>query len=461
MGCVNVIFLDVDGVLNDYETKEKNPNGNTGIDDDKVKRLSQIASYLKAEIVLTSSWKFEFEEKDVHPDYDYLVKKLGKYNLKIKGNTQDMVFDRGHGILTWIRQQSLFDRDVDKFIILDDREFEYDLNPGIPEHVILTDAHEGGIMRMRAMVEKPAREVTDVLEYCRDLKNEGKGEKNMGNMKAIEIGKYIEFFIKSSQLVVPDKGDLKEAVDWAVEKAYGDAKRTMTGIGKFEDEKKKALEDMEGAFKDYFNNEKIIEKPDAFDQVHGELCKRWTSKFEREDANLATYGKAQKIVNMTFKYMYCWYYKYFHENMKKWEKIKYKFRFCHMTMDSYTLNWIYDRTCKEKRKNISFTKSVKWSSLESVEDYLGIEKLAEEAIKNEKDFKGMSAIEAEFLIWDYEMIREKTNEWVKAMEKYVKEDNHYPDEMVESLGKTKKAAEEVLDKFTLPPSSGKNRLSVS
>ena len=34
------IFLDVDGVLNDYETKEKNPNGNTGIDDDKVERLS-------------------------------------------------------------------------------------------------------------------------------------------------------------------------------------------------------------------------------------------------------------------------------------------------------------------------------------------------------------------------------------------------------------------------------------
>lgn len=350
MGCVNVIFLDVDGVLNDYETKEKNPNGNTGIDDDKVKRLSQIASYLKAEIVLTSSWKFEFEEKDVHPDYDYLVKKLGKYNLKIKGNTQDMVFDRGHGILTWIRQQSLFDRDVDKFIILDDREFEYDLNPGIPEHVILTDAHEGGIMRMRAMVEKPAREVTDVLEYCRDLKNEGKGEKNMGNMKAIEIGKYIEFFTKSSQLEkdMPGKGDLEEAVHWAVEKAYGDAKRTMTGIGKFEDKKENALEAMEGAFKDYFNNEKIIEKPDAFDQVHGELCKRWTSKFEGKDANLAKYGKAQKIVNMTFKYMYCWYYK--HPSKRGWEEDQKKFQSCHMTLDSYTLNWIYDRTYKEERR---------------------------------------------------------------------------------------------------------------
>lgn len=36
MRCVNVIFLDVDGVLNDYETKEKNPNG----------------GYLKAEITI-------------------------------------------------------------------------------------------------------------------------------------------------------------------------------------------------------------------------------------------------------------------------------------------------------------------------------------------------------------------------------------------------------------------------
>lgn len=63
----------------------------------------------------------------------------------------------------------------------------------------------------------------------------------MGNMNAIEIGKYIEFFIKSFQLEndMPDKGDLREAVRWAVEKAYGDAKRTMTGIGKFEDKKGK------------------------------------------------------------------------------------------------------------------------------------------------------------------------------------------------------------------------------
>ena len=68
-------------------------------------------------------------------------------------------------------------------------------------------------------------------------------------MSEINIGDYIEFFIESSQLDMPGKGDLEEAVHWAVEKAYGDAKRTMTGIGKFEDEKKNALDDMRNEFK--------------------------------------------------------------------------------------------------------------------------------------------------------------------------------------------------------------------
>ena len=40
-------------------------------------------------------------------------------------------------------------------------------------------------------------------------------------MSEINIGDYIEFFIESSQLDMPGKGDLEEAVHWAVEKAYG------------------------------------------------------------------------------------------------------------------------------------------------------------------------------------------------------------------------------------------------
>lgn len=273
----------------------------------------------------------------------------------------------------------------------------------------------------------------------------------MEDMNAIKIGKYIEFFIKSSQLVVSDKGNLKEAVDWAVEKAYGDAKRTMTGIGKFEDGKKNALKGMKEKFVEYFSGA-VIEEEEAFNEKHKELCECWTNEFGEIDANLAKYGKAQKIVNMTFKYMYCWYYK--HPSKRGQEEDKKKFQSCHMTLDSYTLNWIYDRTYKEERKKISFTKSVKWSSLDSVEDYLGIEELAKKAI--ERVFGEMPAIEAEFLIWDYEMIREKTDEWVKAMGKYVEENNLYPNGMVkDSLDKTLKDAKDALDKFTLPPSSGK------
>ena len=267
-------------------------------------------------------------------------------------------------------------------------------------------------------------------------------------MSEINIGDYIEFFIESSQLDMPGKGDLEEAVHWAVEKAYGDAKRTMTGIGKFEDEKKNALDDMRNEFKVFFTNG----YQGAFKDMHEGLCKCWTSKFEREDANLATYGKAQKIVNMTFKYMYCWCYWHCSEK-EKWEenKDKKKFQSCHMTLDSYTLNWIYYR--KKEKNEKTFNKDIKWSKLDS-ENYETIEGFAGEEI--EEVFGGMPPIEAEFLIWDYEMIREKTNEWVKVMGKYVEENNLYPNGMVkDSLDKTLKDAKDALDKFTLPPSSGK------
>ena len=84
-------------------------------------------------------------------------------------------------------------------------------------------------------------------------------------MSEINIGDYIEFFIDSSQLDMPGKGDLEEAVHWAVEKAYGDAKRTMTGIGKFSNKRDSALKRMKDEFGKYFGD---LGEQDDFDAEH-------------------------------------------------------------------------------------------------------------------------------------------------------------------------------------------------
>ena len=54
---MNVVFLDIDGVLNDDNTTEKTPQGFIGIDDEKVIFLKKICDKLKATIVLSSDWR--------------------------------------------------------------------------------------------------------------------------------------------------------------------------------------------------------------------------------------------------------------------------------------------------------------------------------------------------------------------------------------------------------------------
>ena len=49
-----------------------------------------------------------------------------------------------------------------------------------------------------------------------------------------------------------------------------------------------------------------------------------------------TFGQAQKIVNMAFKYLFC---------LAKDEKIRQKFDVCHMPLDGIMLEWIF-RNCK-------------------------------------------------------------------------------------------------------------------
>lgn len=134
---MNVIFLDIDGVLNDSQSKTKTPNGFVGIDDKKVKALGEIAKYLDAKIVLSSTWKNEWS-KDKYlcsKDAIYMINKL-----KYKGNI--LIYDkinettevsRGWDILQWIRNHN-----VDKYIILDDFGFDFLEYEEISSHVIKT-----------------------------------------------------------------------------------------------------------------------------------------------------------------------------------------------------------------------------------------------------------------------------------------------------------------------------------
>ena len=74
------------------------------------------------------------------------------------------------------------------------------------------------------------------------------------------------------------------------------------------------------------------------------------------------YGQAQKIVNITFKHIYCF------GGMEKYEQY---FKFCHMALDRYVfawfrndiLPWINNKIKEEKEyKNINLPQDFSWSS---------------------------------------------------------------------------------------------------
>lgn len=137
---MNIIFLDIDGVLNCRTTQDRIDNTNiVGIESNKVKLLSTIVNETNSTIILTSTWKFDWD-KNKNPNYigDYLDKKLYEYELIITDKTIDYSYDRGTGIHKYLNEHS----NIDNYVILDDSLFE-DYDNILLEHLVLTDFRIG------------------------------------------------------------------------------------------------------------------------------------------------------------------------------------------------------------------------------------------------------------------------------------------------------------------------------
>ena len=89
-------------------------------------------------------------------------------------------------------------------------------------------------------------------------------------------------------------------------------------------------------FCDYFSGNSGNEKSQKdFDEWHHEMCEKFLRDIKGKYTQLH-YGKAQKIVNMTFKNIYCLPC----QKNKPYVYEEY-FKFCHMPLDSIMLEWFY------------------------------------------------------------------------------------------------------------------------
>ena len=143
---MKVVFLDIDGVLNEEKSRSR-CCGYLGIDDKKVENLAKIVEETNAKIVLISTWKDDWRKTDKSHQgimANYLDKKLKKQGLVALDKTKSIDkngfhFSRGEGIL-----QYLADNKVEKYVILDDYQFDYD-RCGLTDFYIKTDAYNGGL----------------------------------------------------------------------------------------------------------------------------------------------------------------------------------------------------------------------------------------------------------------------------------------------------------------------------
>lgn len=127
-------------------------------------------------------------------------------------------------------------------------------------------------------------------------------------------------------------------------------------------QKKKIAEALRDKIRDYILDKSDITQ-DSFDEWHKKVCNYFISevnnKLLKDKYKPITYGKAQKVVNMTFKYLSTC------DNADEYEE---RFQYCHMPLDSYILEWYYSKV----KPNVKKSHHKKWSTL-SEDEYFEIQ----------------------------------------------------------------------------------------
>ena len=141
----NIIFLDIDGVLNSDKYFDSISNKEyinpvdrlmLDIDTSKVKLLLEIVGRTNAKIVITSSWRRM-------KLYQYIKERLVSMGLPVVGETPFIEGRRGEEIRSY-----LLENRVSNYCIIDDEVFK-DYNT-LEDNLVVTDFYEDGLTKEHA-----------------------------------------------------------------------------------------------------------------------------------------------------------------------------------------------------------------------------------------------------------------------------------------------------------------------
>ena len=130
---MNIIFLDIDGVLNSYAYYKETGND---LNLKSVDILSQIYHKFNCKIVLSSTWRElkDISEKSAQKMWKHLVDTLSKYNMEIYDITPIIKNNRPLEIATWLQNNSCSNFLIlyDDFPLLEYKKY------GLEKHVVKT-----------------------------------------------------------------------------------------------------------------------------------------------------------------------------------------------------------------------------------------------------------------------------------------------------------------------------------
>ncbi|MBS6461421.1 MAG: hypothetical protein KH349_05660 [Clostridium sp.] len=187
-----------------------------------------------------------------------------------------------------------------------------------------------------------------------------------------------------------------DILEYAVNKAYIDMQpRTIKGHEIIKTAKLR--NDLADRFFKYFNDPAPSTESD-FDKIHSDFCDFFLTGLNKIFASTPqAFGKAQKVINMAFKYLYCFD-----------DAISYlpHFTYCHMPIDSYTLNWCFDNKLYKKSKIRN------WSTLKKPDYDILCDKIR-------KKLAPQSPLIEEFVIWPEEKAKANEINFIKTIMDYI------------------------------------------
>lgn len=143
---MKIVFLDIDGVLNEESTPTRTKSRAIFIDRDKLLRLKRIVDATGAQIVLSSTWRYDRDDARYNGDFLELQEAFHNVGLEFYSYTPEDAIGirRGMEIKAWLGLHP----EIDQFIILDDDLFDFE-ERGLLPRLIKTDFGDGGLTEAR------------------------------------------------------------------------------------------------------------------------------------------------------------------------------------------------------------------------------------------------------------------------------------------------------------------------